>query len=342
MAGLTYRTAGVDIAAGNRFVDLIRPLAASTRRPGVIGGIGGFSGLFRLDRRRYRDPLLVAGTDGVGTKLKLAFELRRHETVGIDLVAMSVNDLIVTGAEPLFFLDYFAAGKLDPDRDLRVLEGIAEGCRQAGCALLGGETAEMPGLYANGEYDLAGFAVGVVERRRLIDGKRIRPGDLLIGLASSGPHSNGYSLIRAIVARSGVALHDRPGGWERPLGETLLTPTRIYARSIRKILPTVSVKGMAHITGGGITGNLPRILPSGVRALVRRGSWSPPPVFSWLERVGRVDQDEMYRVFNMGVGLVLVVAPADGERLRRAARRAGETAFTIGEIRRGRGDVEYA
>jgi phosphoribosylformylglycinamidine cyclo-ligase len=335
VGGLSYRDAGVDIDAGDALVDRIKPMARSTMREGVLAGIGGFGALFEVPKR-YREPVLVSGTDGVGTKLKLAFHLDRHDTVGIDLVAMSVNDILVQGAEPLFFLDYFACGRLHVDTAAAVISGIAEGCRQAGCALIGGETAEMPGMYPDGEYDLAGFAVGAVERSAIIDGKSIVPGDVVIALASSGPHSNGYSLVRRIVDVSGADLSADFDG--RPLGMALLAPTRIYVKPVLDLLRTVPVKGLAHITGGGITENVPRVLPANVVADLRLASWELPPVFQWLQKQGRVADAEMHRVFNCGIGMVLVVSAADADRTVAHLNAAGETAWIVGDIRARNGD----
>ena len=318
--GLTYRDAGVDIDEGDALVEQIRPFARRTMRPEVLAGIGGFGALCAIPRK-FKRPVLVSGTDGVGTKLKLAFELGRHDTVGIDLVAMSVNDVLVQGAEPLFFLDYFACGKLERGVAAQVIKGIARGCELAGCALIGGETAEMPGMYPKGEYDLAGFCVGVVERERILDGKSIRAGDVILGLASSGPHSNGYSLIRKILER------------ERPADPAkLLEPTRIYVKPMLKLLKKVPVKGLAHITGGGLVGNVPRILPQKTRAVIRQASWPRPEVFQWLQRAGNVADGEMHRVFNCGIGMVVVVAAAAGKRAIAALRAAGETVYEIGSI----------
>jgi phosphoribosylformylglycinamidine cyclo-ligase len=317
---LSYRDAGVDIDAGDALVEAIKPFAKRTLRPEVLAGIGGFGALCAIPRR-FRRPVLVSGTDGVGTKLKLAFELDRHDTVGIDLVAMSANDVLVQGAEPLFFLDYFACGKLDPAVAAQVIKGIARGCEIAGCALIGGETAEMPGMYPAGEYDLAGFCVGVVEKDALLDGRSIRPGDAVLGLASSGPHSNGYSLIRKILER------ERPADPGR-----LLEPTRIYVKPVLKLLKKVSVKGLAHITGGGLTGNVPRILPNKTRAVIRQASWPRPEVFQWLQRAGNVGEGEMHRVFNCGIGMVVVVGAAVASRAASALRAAGETVYEIGVI----------
>jgi phosphoribosylformylglycinamidine cyclo-ligase len=325
--GLSYRDAGVDIDEGDALVEAIKPFARRTLRPEVLAGIGGFGALCEIPKK-FRQPVLVSGTDGVGTKLKLAFALGRHDTVGIDLVAMSANDVLVQGAEPLFFLDYFACGRLDRSVAAEVVRGIARGCELAGCALLGGETAEMPGMYPEGEYDLAGFCVGVVEKERIIDGRSIKPGDAILGLASSGPHSNGYSLIRKILEQSPQEEFD------------LLEPTRIYVKPILKLLESVPVKGLAHITGGGITGNVPRALPEGMRAIIRKASWPRPPVFQWLQRAGKVAEDEMFRVFNCGIGMVLVLAPADAPRAVEALRESGETVYEIGTVERGEGEAQ--
>ncbi|MDX1376275.1 MAG: phosphoribosylformylglycinamidine cyclo-ligase, partial [Burkholderiales bacterium] len=309
--GLSYRDAGVDIDAGDALVEAIKPFARRTLRPEVLTGIGGFGALCEIPAR-YRRPVLVSGTDGVGTKLKLAFALGRHDTVGIDLVAMSANDVAVQGAEPLFFLDYFACGRLEAGVAVDVVKGVARGCELAGCALIGGETAEMPGMYPDGEYDLAGFCVGVVERDAIVDGRAIVPGDMLLGLASSGAHSNGYSLVRKILERArpdlGADFHGRA------LGDVLLEPTRIYARAILALLAALPVKGMAHITGGGLTGNVPRILPEGVAAAIDPRAWPRPPLFDWLQAEGGVADDEMHRVFNCGIGMVVVVAAPDAPR----------------------------
>ncbi len=331
---LSYRDAGVHISAGYARGRRSAPLARRTMREGVLGGIGGFGALFEVPKR-YRSPVLVSGTDGVGTKLRLAFALDGHDTVGIDLVAMSVNDILVQGAEPLFFLDYFACGRLDVDVAARVVGGIAHGCEQAGCALIGGETAEMPDMYPEGEYDLAGFAVGVVEKDRLIDGSAIRPGDALLGLASSGAHSNGYSLIRRVIERTWGAI-DAPELQDDFHGvrfaDAVLAPTRLYVRSVRGLIAQLPVKGIAHITGGGLIENVPRVLPAGVRAVLHRDAWTRPPLFDWLERNGAIDPHEMHRVFNCGIGMVVVVEASDAERASRLLREAGETVFRIGEI----------
>ena len=335
----TYRDAGVDIDEGDRLVDLIKPLARPTLRPEVLAGIGGFGGLFALDAKKYREPVLVAGTDGVGTKLKLAFLTGRHDTVGIDLVAMSVNDVAVTGAEPLFFLDYFATGKLRAEEAAQVVKGIAEGCRQAGCALIGGETAELPGFYADGEYDLAGFAVGVVERDRILDGRGVRPGDALLGVASTGLHSNGYSLARKVLLDR-HALSDRPPELSgRTLGEALLEPTRIYAKDILALLENTPIHAVAHITGGGLPGNAPRNLPDGTRAVIREGSWTVPPIFGLIEREGGVPRDEMYRTFNMGLGLVIALPAASAEAARAVLAGRGLASWVVGVVEPGSGEA---
>jgi phosphoribosylformylglycinamidine cyclo-ligase len=341
----TYRAAGVDIDKKSLFIKTIAAMARSTHGPDVLAGIGGFCSAVRLPRTRFRRPLLVAGTDGVGTKLKIARAAGRHDTIGIDLVAMCVNDLVVSGAQPLFFLDYFAAGRLEPRLARAVLAGIVTGCRQAGCALVGGETAELPSMYRRGDYDLAGFAVGLVDEARLIDGRRIRPGDRLVALASSGFHSNGYSLIRRVVfERAGYRITDRVAEIGGQIGRVLLRPTRIYARAVAALvrrLPHRALRGIAHITGGGITGNLPRILPAGCAAVVERAAWRVPPLFRWLQREGHIAEEEMWRVFNMGVGMIIVVAPDAVERTVAIARRAGERAFPIGRIDAGRAGVIY-
>ncbi len=326
---LTYRDAGVDIDAGDALVDNIKPFAKKTLRPEVLAGIGGFGALCRVPAN-YREPVLVAGTDGVGTKLKLAFELNRHDTVGIDLVAMSVNDILVQGAEPLFFLDYFACGKLDVATATAVVKGIAAGCEQAGCALIGGETAEMPGMYPAGEYDLAGFAVGVVEKSRIIDGSTIAAGDAVLGLASSGAHSNGYSLIRRILAQTGTDLSAQLAG--TALSELVLAPTRIYVKSILQLIAKLPVKGLAHITGGGLVENVPRILPPTLCVRLERGSWPLPPLFGWLQNQGNVAETEMLRVFNCGIGMVAIVAPEHAAEASGLLRALGESVWQIGAV----------
>ena len=327
---LSYRDAGVDIDAGDSLVERIKPHARRTLRPEVLGGIGGFGALMELPKR-YREPVLVSGTDGVGTKLKLAFQLDRHDTIGIDLVAMSVNDILVQGAEPLFFLDYYACGKLDVAVAEHVVSGIARGCELAGCALIGGGTAEMPGMYPPGEYDLAGFAVGVAEKSRLITGRDIRPGDVVLGLASSGPHSNGYSLIRKIVEVGRADLATPFDG--RSLGETLLAPTRIYVKPLLALMQDLPVKGLAHITGGGLTENVPRILPDDLTAVLDKRAWTWPPVFRWLRETGRVAETEMHRTFNCGIGMVVVVDADDAGAAASFLAEQGETVFRLGEIR---------
>jgi phosphoribosylformylglycinamidine cyclo-ligase len=334
---LTYRDAGVDIDAGDALVEAIKPFARRTMRPEVLAGIGGFGALFEVSRK-YREPVLVAGTDGVGTKLKLAFELQRHDTVGIDLVAMSVNDILVQGAEPAFFLDYFACGKLDVAVASEVVKGIARGCELAGCALIGGETAEMPGMYPPGEYDLAGFAVGIVEKSRIIDGRGIGPGDVLLGLASSGAHSNGYSLVRRILER---AKPDPTSDFHgRPLASVLMEPTRIYVKPLLALIAELPVKGMAHITGGGLVENVPRVLPKGARAVMRKSAWPQPPLFGWLQREGGVADGEMHRVFNCGIGMVVVVGSGDADRAEALLRSHGEAVYRIGEIMAGETGAE--
>ena len=326
---LTYRDAGVDIDAGDELVENIKPHAKRTMRPEVLAGIGGFGALCGIPAK-YREPVLVSGTDGVGTKLKLAFELNRHDTIGIDLVAMSVNDILVQGAEPLFFLDYFACGKLDVTTATEVVKGIAAGCEQAGCALIGGETAEMPGMYPAGEYDLAGFAVGVVEKSKIIDGSTIATGDAVLGLASSGAHSNGYSLIRRIIAQNKTDLSAQLAG--KPLSDLILAPTRIYVKSMLKLMSELPVKGIAHITGGGLVDNVPRILPEHVTARLTRASWPLPPLFAWLQTEGNVADDEMLRVFNCGIGMVVIVAAQHAREAAAVLRAGGETVWQIGSV----------
>jgi len=333
-APLTYRAAGVDIEAGSALVEAIGPLAAATARPGVIGGLGGFGALFDLRATGLADPVLVSGTDGVGTKLMLAFETGRHDTVGIDLVAMCANDVLCQGAEPLFFLDYFATGHLEEGIAGAVVSGIAEGCRRAGCALVGGETAEMPGMYPPGHYDLAGFVVGAAERTALLPAREtMQAGDALIGLASSGPHSNGYSLIRQCVARAGLAYGD-PAPWaDMTLGDALLTPTRIYTEFALPLIRAGQLKGLAHITGGGLTENIPRMLPADLAAEIDHEAWEPFPVFQWLQDVGRIETSEMRRTFNMGIGLVLCVDAADRDGVLLALSELGEDPVLLGDLR---------
>ena len=329
MSSITYKDAGVDIDAGDALVERIKPHARRTMRPEVLAGIGGFGALVEISKK-FREPVLVSGTDGVGTKLKLAFELNRHDTVGIDLVGMSVNDILVQGAEPLFFLDYFACGKLSLDTAEAVIAGIATGCEQAGCALIGGETAEMPGMYPDGEYDLAGFAVGVVEKSRVIGGLDIIPGDVVLGLASSGAHSNGYSLIRKLIDISGVGLKSDFHG--KPFADAVMAPTRIYVKPVLSLIEKLTVKGMAHITGGGITGNLPRCLPDTVAARLDQKAWSRAPIFDWLKQAGDVTEAEMLRTFNCGIGLCVVVSAADADAAIDHLSTHGETVWKIGEI----------
>ncbi|RAP61784.1 phosphoribosylformylglycinamidine cyclo-ligase [Achromobacter sp. HZ01] len=330
-APLTYRDAGVDIDAGDALVDRIKPLAARTMRAGVLAGIGGFGGLFEVPKT-FKEPVLVSGTDGVGTKLRLAFDWNRHDTVGIDLVAMSVNDILVQGAEPLFFLDYFGCGKLSVDTAAAVVGGIAKGCELSGCALIGGETAEMPGMYPDGEYDLAGFAVGAVEKSAIITGKAIKAGDVVLGLASSGAHSNGYSLLRKILERANAKPDDDFHG--QPLADVVMAPTRIYVKQVLAALAKhgAAIKGLAHITGGGLLDNVPRILQPGLSARLHRANWEMPKLFQWLQQQGGVEDTEMYRVFNCGIGMVLVVDPAQAEAIAATLREQGETVSTLGEI----------
>lgn len=340
-SSLNYKDAGVDIVAGNALIERIKPIAAKTRTAGVMAGLGGFGSLFELPLDRYKNPVLVSGTDGVGTKLKLAIDSGIHNTVGIDLVAMCVNDIIVQGAEPLFFLDYFATGKLDVDTAATVIEGIGKGCELAGAALVGGETAEMPNMYADGDYDLAGFCVGIVERSQILDGSLVKAGDKLIGLASSGAHSNGYSLIRKIIERNEASLNDPFDG--KTLGETLLAPTRIYVKSLLALLKQVNVHALAHITGGGLTENLPRVIPDNLRANIDLSSWQFPAIFDWLQSSGNVSQEDMLVTFNCGVGMVIFVAAEDETKTLALLNELGENAFTIGEIADGEGnpDVHY-
>ncbi len=327
---MNYKSAGVDIVAGNALVERIKPIAAKTQIKGVMAGLGGFGSLFELPMERYRHPVLVSGTDGVGTKLKLAIELNQHNTVGIDLVAMCVNDIIVQGAEPLFFLDYFATGKLDVDSAASVIAGIGKGCELAGAALVGGETAEMPGMYAEGDYDLAGFCVGIVEKDRIIDGSKVKSGDKLIAIASSGPHSNGYSLIRKIVDKTKVSLGDSFG--DRTLGEVLLEPTRIYVKALLELFKVVDVHALAHITGGGITENLPRVLPDGLVANVKLTAWQMPEIFIWLKQHGNITLADLLVTFNCGIGMIVCVGSEDEITTLDALAKLGEKAFTIGEI----------
>jgi len=343
--GITYKSAGVDIEAGNKFVELIRPVVRRTFRPEVATDIGGFGALFSFPAKKYQDPVLVSSTDGVGTKLRIAFLTGKHDTVGVDLVAMSVNDIVVQGAEPLFFLDYFGTGKLSLQVSTQVIKGIARGCREAGCALIGGETAEMPSFYRTGEYDLAGFAVGVVEKKKIITGAAVRPGDQLIGLASSGLHSNGYSLARKIFFEHlGLKVKSRVKGLSRPLGEELLVPTRIYVKTVLRLIREFPVHGIAHITGGGFTDNIPRVVPKGCKAVIQKGTWPVLPIFKVLQEGGRVSEEEMFRTFNNGIGLVLIVPSSKAEAISDRLRGLKEKPYRIGEIEKaGRGDrpIEY-
>lgn len=340
--GMTYRDSGVDIDSGEEAVRRIIPHVNSTRRPEVVSDIGGFGGLFALDKSRYEEPILVSGTDGVGTKLRLALMLDKHDTIGIDAVAMCVNDIVVSGAEPLYFLDYLAVGHLDPAKVESIVAGVAEGCRQSHCALIGGEMAEMPGFYAKDDYDIAGFAVGVVDKKAIIDGQRIAPGDVLVGLPSAGIHSNGYSLVRKLFfEKAGYTAQTRLPELDRPLGETLLTPTTIY---VPYVLPIVQnhpgvIKGMAHITGGGFLENIPRVLPENVHAEIALGSWPMLPIFPLMQRLGGIDEQEMYRTFNMGIGMVCVVSKADVEAFRQWVLDLGMPSYVIGEIAAGAGPV---
>jgi len=333
---LSYRDAGVDIDAGDQLVENIKPFAKRTMRPEVLSGIGGFGGLVEISKK-FKEPVLVSGTDGVGTKLKLAFELNRHDTVGIDLVAMSVNDILVQGAEPLFFLDYFACGKLDVAAATEVIKGIAKGCEDSGCALIGGETAEMPGMYPVGEYDLAGFAVGVVEKSKIITGEHIKSGDVVLGLASNGAHSNGYSLVRKIIERSKPDLNAKFDG-DRSLADCIMAPTRLYVKPMLSLMQAITVKGMAHITGGGITENVPRVLPANVVADIDSKTWKMPKLFDWLREGGNVAAQEMFRTFNCGIGMVVVVAAADADAAIKHLQSTGETVSRIGVIRARNGN----
>ncbi len=335
---LSYRDAGVDIDAGAQLVEQIKPHVARTMRPEVMGGLGGFGALFEVPLDRYKKPVLVSGTDGVGTKLKLALQMNKHDSIGIDLVAMCVNDILVLGAEPLYFLDYYATGKLDNAVAADVIKGIAEGCHQAGAALTGGETAEMPGMYGEGDYDLAGFCVGIVEKDQIIDSSKVAAGDVLIGIASSGPHSNGYSLIRKVLEVSKADLSQACG--ETTLGEALLAPTRIYVKSIHALLDQVDVHAMSHITGGGLLENLPRVMPENTRAQIAANSWELPEVFKWLQQQGNIDSQEMYRTFNCGIGMVVVVNAEDADTAIETLIKAGEKAFKLGEITSSNGAAD--
>ena len=327
---ISYKDAGVDIEAGDALIDQIKPFAKRTMRPEVLAGIGGFGSLFEMPKK-FKNPVLVSGTDGVGTKLKLAFELNKHDTVGIDLVAMSVNDILVQGAEPLFFLDYFACGKLDVATAAQVIKGIAEGCEQSGCALVGGETAEMPGMYPAGEYDLAGFAVGCVDKEKIINGLSIAAGDIVLGLASSGAHSNGYSLIRKLITSSGIDFESDFDG--RKFKDVVMAPTKIYVKSLLKLIEALPVKGMAHITGGGITENIPRVLPLGLTAEINAKSWQLPALFKWLQAQGNITHSELYKTFNCGIGMAVVLDKTHVAQAKQLLEAAGETVYEIGIIR---------
>ena len=328
--GLTYKNAGVDIDAGNKLIDLIKPAIRATQRPEVLSNIGGFSGLFALPQDKYKRPVLVSGTDGVGTKLKLARDLNQHSTIGIDLVAMCVNDVIVQGAEPLFFLDYFATGKLEPQKAQVVIAGIADGCRQCGAALIGGETAEMPSMYDNGEYDLAGFCVGIVEQENLIDGGAIAEGDVIIGLPSSGIHANGFSLVNKIIEMTALSLDEKLGA--QTIGEMLLTPTVIYAKLVLELIGKLDIHGLCHITGGGLPENVPRIIPDGLCANINSKAWDRPAVFEWIQQTGKVENEEMYRVFNCGIGMLVVLSKNQADAAIEISHRCGHLAKVIGKI----------
>jgi len=342
MGRLTYKKAGVDIDEGERFIKRIAPLVRKTFRSEVITDIGSFSALFKIDLSRYKEPVLVSGTDGVGTKLKVAFLMNKHDTIGIDLVAMCVNDILTSGAEPLFFLDYLAMGKLSSAKASKVIKGIVQGCKEAGCSLIGGETAEMPGFYSKGEYDLSGFAVGVVDKGSIIDGSKIKEGDVIIGIASNGLHSNGYSLVRRLFLDIGkMDIHTYVPDIENTLGEELLRPTRVYAKACMNLKKTLEIKGMAHITGGGIPGNIPRILPKGTSAHIKAGSWPIPRIFRYIEKNGKISEKEMKKTFNMGIGYVMVVAVENSEKAVLFLRKYGYPAFIIGNIKKGARGVRY-
>jgi len=331
--GKSYKEAGVDISLANQIVEKIKPLISKTSIPGVLGGIGGFGGLFALAEQKYKEPVLVSGTDGVGTKLKLAFALNKHDTIGIDLVAMSVNDIITCGAKPLFFLDYISIGKLSEKVVVELVKGVAEGCKIADCALLGGETAEMPGFYAEGEYDLAGFAVGVVEKSKIIDGREIKEGDSVIGITSNGLHSNGFSLVRKVLFESKkYKISDKIPSFEKSLGEELLKPTQIYVSPILHLLEKYKILGIAHITGGGIVENIPRILPEGVSVRIDQESWPKPSIFTFIKEEGEIPDGEMYRTFNMGIGMVLIVSPSDASKVMDELKMAGYDSYLIGKV----------
>jgi phosphoribosylformylglycinamidine cyclo-ligase len=343
MKKLTYKKSGVDIAEGDRFVDLISPMVKKTFRPEVMTDIGSFNALFRVNTKKYKNPILVSGTDGVGTKLKIAFMMDRHHTVGIDLVAMCVNDILTSGSEPLFFLDYFATGRLNAEKAAEVIKGIVEGCKQANCSLIGGETAEMPGFYPEGEYDLSGFAVGVVEKNRIIDGSKIKKGDAIIGVTSTGLHSNGYSLVRKFffdIKKLNVNTYIKELGTS--LGEELLKPTRIYVKAFNAIKDKIGVKGMAHITGGGIPGNLPRIFPIGISAIIREGSWHVPPIFNLIRDMGNVPIEDLRMTFNMGIGYIIVTPESESDKAISILKKTGYNSFLIGNIEKGGQGIRYA
>jgi phosphoribosylformylglycinamidine cyclo-ligase len=337
-----YKQAGVDIAAGNEAVVRMKKHVRKTFRPEVLTDLGGFGALFGLDKSKYEEPVLVSGTDGVGTKLKIAFAMDKHDTIGIDAVAMCVNDVVVQGAEPLFFLDYLACGKVVPEKIEAIVKGIADGCLMSGCALIGGETAEMPGMYSEDEYDIAGFTVGIVDKKKIIDGSRIAPGDAIIGLASSGVHSNGYSLVRKLLLeQQGMSLHDEVPELGGKLGDVLLEPTKIYVKTVLALLNEIDIKGMAHITGGGFLENIPRVLPEGVNALIEYGSWPILPIFSLMQKAGSISNKDMFRTFNMGIGMVLVVPEAQAEQTVRLAESLGERAYRIGTVTPGEQIVTF-
>jgi phosphoribosylformylglycinamidine cyclo-ligase len=337
-----YKQAGVDIAAGNQAVELMKKHVKRTTRPEVLSGLGGFGGLFGLDKDKYEEPILVSGTDGVGTKLKLAFAMDKHDTIGIDAVAMCVNDIVVSGAEPLFFLDYLACDKVIPSKIEAIVAGIAEGCVQSGCALIGGETAEMPGMYSEGEYDIAGFSVGVVDKKKIIDGSKIRPGDTVIGLASSGIHSNGFSLVRKLLLeQSGYKLTDRVEVLDAVLGDVLLTPTRIYVKTVLALMEKVELKGLVHITGGGFIENIPRVLPDTVNVEIDYGTWPILPIFDLLQSKGSITNNDMFRTFNMGIGMVIVVSAEQAEEVLKVAAELGEEAYRIGQVTEGTSVVTF-
>lgn len=339
--GLSYKEAGVDIDKGNQAVELIKPIVKSTFRPEVLTELGGFGGLFALDKEKYHEPILVSGTDGVGTKLKLAFQMDKHDTIGIDAVAMCVNDVLVSGAEPLFFLDYLAVGRLEPEQVAQIVQGIAEGCRQAGCALVGGETAEMPGFYPSGEYDVAGFVVGVVDKSKIIDGKKIIPGDVVFGLPATGLHSNGFSLVRKVMEKAGLKLTDNIPQLGGELGKILLEPTRIYVSVIRQLIEKIHIKGLAHITGGGLTENIPRIIPPHTNVIIKKDSWPVLPIFKLMQEKGQISEDEMYRTFNMGIGMAIIVAEEERDKLIEICRELNQEVYEIGVVTKGERQVLY-